>query len=480
MKRKTLSDLFVVFISNIFILVSGLLVSFFVPKIMAIDAYGYYKTFTLYVTYSSLLGLGFYEGLYLKYSGNEYKSLDKNRFRLFFRFYLISQIIVLLVFLIISFSFMRGNTLIIFISISIYSFLYNITSFFQILSQIVLKFKELSKRNTIKSVLNCLSIGIMVIIYYSTKGSIDYVFYILSVLVINLVLCVWYCFTYRDLIFGSTKVFDGFKKEIIQLYKIGIPLLIANICATLILTLDKQFVNILWPVSKNDNTYSLYAFAYNLLSLVTTLSGSMSLVLFPNLKQLKDSNQNNKEYFFKLVIIFAIFIVFLLISYYPICIFVEWFLPKYSQSLQILYIIYPGLAFSSTITVIFHNFYKLEGRNNEFFLKSLIILFLSFSLNLVFYFTFKTPKAISWASIISLIIWYLIIEGKNFFNHPHQSFRVFGFLCTSSLLFYCLGFLNNYYVEMMLYFVSIIFIIYIFFPNNMRDFFSKIKRIRKK
>lgn len=69
--------------------------------------------------------------------------------------------------------------------------------------------------------------------------------------------------------------------EIVHLIQIGFPLLFANLCSTLILTLDRQFVNVLF----DNATYAVYAFAYNMLSLVTVATSAISTVLYPTLKR---------------------------------------------------------------------------------------------------------------------------------------------------------------------------------------------------
>ena len=73
-------------ISNLFTILSGIIVGFVIPKIMGLEDYGYYKTFTLYVSYVGLFHLGFIDGIYLKYGGVSYDDFDKSRFRMYSRF----------------------------------------------------------------------------------------------------------------------------------------------------------------------------------------------------------------------------------------------------------------------------------------------------------------------------------------------------------------------------------------------------------
>ena len=68
-------------ISNLFTILSGIIVGFVIPKIMGLEDYGYYKTFTLYVSYVGLFHLGFIDGIYLKYGGVSYDDFDKCQFQ---------------------------------------------------------------------------------------------------------------------------------------------------------------------------------------------------------------------------------------------------------------------------------------------------------------------------------------------------------------------------------------------------------------
>ena len=57
-----------VFLANLFSLFCSLITGFVLPKFLNVDTYGNIKLFQLYVTYSSLLNLGYAEGMYLNSS----------------------------------------------------------------------------------------------------------------------------------------------------------------------------------------------------------------------------------------------------------------------------------------------------------------------------------------------------------------------------------------------------------------------------
>ena len=76
-KNNFIKSVFTVIFSNIFILLSGVLVGFVLPKIMGVDEYGYYKLFMLYATYIVLLYFGLADGMLVKYGGQDDTQIDK-------------------------------------------------------------------------------------------------------------------------------------------------------------------------------------------------------------------------------------------------------------------------------------------------------------------------------------------------------------------------------------------------------------------
>lgn len=226
---------------------------------------------------------------------------------------------------------------------------------------------------------------------------ITYKSYIILYSIIIIILAIWYVITYREISFGQTYMKRENIREIFSLIILGFPLMLANLCSSLILTLDRQFVNILF----DTETYAIYAFAYNMLALVTTATSAISMVLYPNLK--KTDGRTLKNTYSSLVGAILCFMFGCLSIYFPLNMFVSWFLTKYIEALTIFRIIFPGLAISSAITIVMHNYYKTLGINVIFFVKSLVVLVISASANFLAYKLFGTTQSISIASIITMI-----------------------------------------------------------------------------
>ncbi len=467
-QKSILRDTIKITISNFIKLLSGVAVGFLLPKILGFTDYGYYKTFTLYATYVSLFRFGISEGIYLKFGGRSFTELDKEKFRFYSIFFLILEFIISLISILIWIVFFVNEYKFIFICISIYSLFINITEFFQMISQATSRFNELSIRYIIQSLLTTASIVILYFIKKNIDNTINYKIYLIIYLFIIFILSIWYVFTYRSIIFGKKAKLKDSYQDILLFIKIGIPLLIANLCSTFILNLDRQFVNIIWQVTDSDNTYSIYAFAYNMLSLVTTATAAISTVIYPTLK--KTTEDTLKHNYSRLISIILAFVFAAMISYYPLVFVVNNFLPKYNDSLIYFRVIFPGLACQSAITIIMHNYYKVLGYNFKFFIKGIVILAISFVANLIAYLIFKTPLAISVASIITMLIWYFYVEFFFVKKYKVKTAKNIIYMIISMALFYGVTFIENIYIGFGIHIVSYLILTYIFFYKDTNNF----------
>ena len=407
--KKVVKNIVMVAIGNIFTILAGVLVGFLVPKMMVngdtnID-YGYYKIFTLYFGYIGLFHFGFCDGILLLYAGKEFNSLDKQRFRCFTKFFLVFQTLVSLVILLGALPFIKTEYGFIFSFISINLLAGNITEYYQQISTATGRFKELSFRNIIKATMNSIIVVVLYILFKTNViDFLKYQIYIYCFTAVSWSITIWYIIRYRGITFGRSAKLKDCLPEIRKLYLVGIPLLISNFVSNFILNIDRQFVSMLFPTE----TYASYAFAYNMLQLITTATGAVSIVLFPTLK--KFSEEKLKLHYNSFISIVVMFVGFCLLSYFPLHLIVTTFLDKYNDSLPIFQVILPGLIISSAISMIMFNYYKSLNKSVAYFVISVIILALSAGANLIAFFIFKKPLAISIASLIVMAIWYLITE----------------------------------------------------------------------
>lgn len=442
--KKIVKNVIFVAMSNIITLLAGVFVGFVIPKIMSVEDHGYYRIFTLYFGYVGLFHFGFVDGIYLYFAGKKYENLNKEKFRLFSKFLFVFQTIVLLVIVGISMFFMGSEYMPILMFIGFSLLANNLTTYYQMISQITYRFKELSIINSLKSLLTIISILVLYILYkFTDVGLINYYIYVSIFLGIQYLLTLFYVIAYRDITFGKGAKFSENKGEIINFFKIGFPLLLANFVAVLLLNIDRQFVSI-WFTTEE---YSIYAFAYNLLSLVTTTISAIATVLYPSLKT-KNEEELKKSYHSINAIIMSIVTIGLM-GYFPLKFIVEWILPKYTESLNFYKIVSPGLIFSSSVTIILANYFKSLNKIKSFFVISLSVLAVSIIADVIVYYVFESMEAISFASVGVMFIYYFVSELVMTKKLKNLNFKNMVYSIIIALMFYLIVFLiSNIYIQM--------------------------------
>ncbi len=460
-KSKTLSSIVFVTISNVSTIISGLFVGFLLPKIISLDGYGFYKTFTLYASYIGLFTLGLHDGIILEYGGTNYEDFDKKKFRSLFRWYCLINLFFSSVILFISVFVLQGEYRVIFFLLAFDIMANNITGYFQQLSQITQRFTEYSMRKIITSLINVISIGIMYA-YYKCGHNITYLAYIVFFVLCNFVMSIWYIYTYKEIVFGESYGLMPTKQDAKKMIVTGLPLTIANLCASFILTLDRQFVSILFP----NSTYAIYAFAYNMLSLVTVATSAVSTVLYPFLKRTNAADL--KKSYTGIVSTLLVFVSCAMLAFFPLKEFVKFFLPKYGDSIVIFRIIFPGLGISTVITVAMHNYYKTIGKNLGYFKKSVGILVLSAVANGIAYAVFKTTASISVASIITMLVWYLAAEQEFVKTFAYHRWKNFSFLVLYMCGFYIISSVTNSLISGIAYLLFITVLILAFYHKEIK------------
>ena len=412
-KNKFIKDFLVILLSNGIILISNIFTGLIIPKLLGVNNYGYYKIFTLYLGYAPLFHIGFVDGVLLKHGGENYNILNREKFRFNTRFFFIMQTSISLIIVIMSLLVLGGIYKFIAIMVGIDTSITNISSYYQYISQCTMRFRELSLRRFLQSFLKILLVVVCYVLYKKKiLLELSSYYYIIALVLIDLLLLVWYVFTYREITFGNAEHYNNAKERIIEYFKSGIIVTIAFQLSNLVFSLDRQFVSLLF----DTNVYGTYSFAYSLVSMATVIISAISLVLFPTLK--RKSEESIVRDFADSIALISGLVFLALIGYYPLSSFIRWYLPNYEDSLLYLRIVFPGLAISSCITTIIFTYYKVLNRYMKYFRICLFILVISVLLNGLAYYIFKTPAAISWASIITLGIWFLM--GQAYFIRKYK------------------------------------------------------------
>lgn len=395
-------NLFVVVFSRIISLVSGVVVGFVLPKVLSITDYGFYKIFTLYAVYTALLHFGFVDGILLKLSGKKYEELEVRRMRTLTRFFIFSELLVSVIILLVGCIIARGEYLFLVIMLAVNMVFVNVTTYYQFISQAVQRFAEYSAKNIAISIVKLIFVLILWVLDANNVVGVSYRTYLIGLNIIDFSIMMWYLAIYRNITWGKCESTTTVKNDIISIFKTGIILTLAYQVSHLILALDRQFVNLLF----STEVFAVYSFAYNIVSVISTMVSSVSIVLLPMLKN--RSHEAVINAYRKCLSTVTVIASWSLLCFFPLVLFIEWFLPEYVASSEYIAIVLPAFIFTSSITVVMFTIYKILELNSVFFRDGCLILALGFLLNVVAYYFFKTPNAISYASLIVTMIWFLM------------------------------------------------------------------------
>ena len=466
--KKFAKNFTMVLISNILSLLTGILSGFIIPKILGVTDYGYYKTFTLYVSYIGLFHFGFIDGIYLYYAGRKYDSFNKESFRTFTRFLILMQLLVTFIVTIIAMFFIGNELCIILLLVGLDIIAVNVTTYYEFISQISMRFKKVSLRGIIRSSIKIISVCILFVLYKFCSISIAYYVYAAIVIIVNYLLCFWYIFTYRDITFGKASKFKDEKSKIIYFFKLGIPLLISNLIGQFIFVVDQQTVNILF----DTDTYSNYAFAYSLINLITVATSAVSVVIYPTLKNM-DKKKVTENYSF-INSILLIFISLAFACYFILVPFVNYYLPEYNLSLTTFRIILPGVLISSSISVIKYNCYKKFNLINNYLFKSLFVLIVAIIADLIVYFIIGTTNSISIVSIFVLFLWYILVELTMIKKYNVKWIKNLIYIIVSIAVFYSITFIPNIWIGLIIYLFAFICETVIIYNRDLLNIFNYI------
>lgn len=376
-------------------LLIGILNGFFLPMVFSIEGYALFKAFSLYAAYAVVFSFGLSDGMYLMYGGKNEANMDVSKTKAYYFFLMKLQAIVCVIMFIIAYLLLKDIALIFF-------------GFFIIPLQLIHFFRlyyralgEFDKYSLLQSVLVVFELLNTLFIVFYIKSQDPHLFISIKIInhaVVAALFSLLFFWKYRAVPSAGLKWSDY-----TAIMKPGFAVMMADMVAVLIFSLDRWFVMVLFT----DEAFAYYSFAVSILNLFLVFITSVTNIFYSYIsKKLGD----------------GIFIrqlknqVLIISSFFPVGFFIlrdiiEVYLDKYSQALEILWILILTLPFVSVINVIYINLYKASKCIKAYLKKMIVILIVSFILNAAAYVLFKNTVAIAWATFIAFILWYFYSSG---------------------------------------------------------------------
>jgi O-antigen/teichoic acid export membrane protein len=347
--RFVIKNMSIAFLAQGISLVMGVIQSLLVPKLLGVTQYGYWQLFIFYTGYVGFFHLGLNDGVYLINGGKSRVEINKSSIFSQFIVAVVSQSIVAVILIaIVSISGFGTARVFVLICSAIFMVVQNAASYIMYVLQAMNETKLSSYSTMIER--GVFLLPLLLLLFLRVRKFEPYVIsYIFSSVV-----QVLYCF-YQVREF-PTKGFQGWGvalRESIASIRVGSKLMIANIASGLIVGVCRFAIDAKWGIK----TFGELSFALSLLSLYTAFVSQASMVLFPSLKQSKNS-EIKKFYVHARDTLSLIFpVVYAL--YFPMTWILLIWLPQYARSMSFFVFVLPICVFDSKMDITCTTMFKV-------------------------------------------------------------------------------------------------------------------------
>lgn len=379
--------------ANIFYLLIVAGTNFILPKFTSIETYAATKEYTLYLTtYSTILTLGYLQGMYVGYGGKKLEKIDPRNIGIsiasFFVFMLPISAVISLIGVCIH------NIIITVLGIGILST--NLQSYYQMLYQATGDFKAYS------TALNASRIALLaayLILIFVVRT--DNMALFVGVAPIVGILSAFYLTIklQKKIVFLQ---YSGFSlNTVVQNIRSGFILMLGDFVTKFFSSLDRWFVKTLMDTF----SFAMYSFAVSMDNLVNTFMTPVTVSMFnyfckkPSTKEICRMKEATLIYSFVIIA-----------GAYPAKWILENFMTEYISANVIIFPLFAAQGLSAIIKGIYVNKYKAEGEQRKYLFQMVAMLVLAAVLNGIFYGLYQDTASFAVATLFTNIIWLIICE----------------------------------------------------------------------
>lgn len=448
MKNNYIKNISYTVMANGITLFIAMFSTLILPKFLGINSFGMYQIYIFFTGYVGFLHLGWCDGVYLKYGGNNFDELDMKSQKKDFNGFILSQLLIMTILLTAISFFNFGEKQVIYYFAILNIPLLNIRFYFYYILQATDKMKEYSTASILDRLLFVLLTAIYLII-----GGNSFIWVLLIDIFCKIISLFYLWIVCRS--FTFLKVYSLDPQLSYSFIKIGINLMIANLCSILIVGIIRFAIQNIWSIE----TYSLVSFSLSLTNLLMVFVSSVGIAIYPLLKKI-DSSQYSIIYLnIRSCLMVVIFLGLLL--YYPARFVLGIWLPDYEKSFFYMIILFPIVVFDSKVSLLTNTFLKVLRKEKA--IMQVNIRSLIFSLLLVVIFAYYS-KNLNF-TLFSIII----VLG---FRSIYSEFKIYKILNISLLkdtllevFLVCTFIFANLYFGIKIGFISylVMFIIYVMY-----------------
>lgn len=361
------------FASNLICLVVSTIVTFVLPKSISVENYGLFQLYFFYINYTGFLHFGWADGLYLRYGGAYYESLNKQIIGSQYKIYCILEILFSILFCVCALFFSSDeNKKDVFLLIGI-SIAFNLPkTFLQYLLQATNRIKEYASLITLERIFYGLFILIVVV-----AGKDSFVMAITADLIGKSIALVYGLYQCRGILATKINLSKAVYKDIWENIKVGSKLMFANIASLLILGIIRWSIERQWDVS----VFGKISLTLSISNLMMVFIRAVSMVMLPTLRRIDNEKYSSIYNDIKVGLFVPMF--GMLLIYYPLNAFLCNWLPDYADCLKYMAILFPLCIFEGKLSILVETYLKTMRLEKKLLFSNIITMVFSFAITIV-------------------------------------------------------------------------------------------------
>jgi O-antigen/teichoic acid export membrane protein len=319
-----------------------------IPKLIGVEEYGYWQLYIFYTSYIGFLHFGWNDGIYLRYGGKEYDSLDKKMF--FSQYYMLflTQLLIGVLISIYALLFVQGeNRVFIILMTSIALVIVNSRYMLLFVLQATNRIRIYAKITMLDRILY---VGLIILLL--AFGIRNFKLMIIADLLgkgVSLLVAMYAC---KDIVFRSISQFTFTIKEAYLNLSVGIKLMLSNIAGKFIVGFVKLGIERSWDIA----TFGKVSLTLSISNLVMLFINAVGVIMYPILRRTNESKL--PHIYMTMRDVLMIILLGVLIIYYPLKSILSAWLPEYAESLNYMAILFPIVIYEGKMSLLINTYLK--------------------------------------------------------------------------------------------------------------------------
>lgn len=397
---KFISNLSYAVFSNFLVLIVSLLTSLVVPKVLGIEEYGYWQLYLFYSLFIGILHFGWCDGIYLRYGGSEYETLDKPIFKGQFYLLLFLQCLFSIIIFLVTLTQDLGNDR---------QFVLECIAFCLVATNMRwMLIYILQATNKIKEYATVLILDrlmyVVFILAIIIGGYENFRLMVIADVLAKFTSLAYAAYLLKEMTLPTlTKVVFNFS-EVYENLKAGIKLMFANLASVLMIAIIRFGVERAWDIKM----FGKISLTLSAAKLMMVFINAVGIVLYPLLSKM---NQNHlSKTYVSIRNLLSPMLLGVLLFYYPVKELLDYWLPSYKEGLVYLVFVFPICFFEGKMALLNNTYLNVLRKEKLLLLANSLALGVSIVLTITFTVFFKSLHLLMASVVVVLAIRSLLAE----------------------------------------------------------------------